>query len=218
MIKIPEYWNTACKELSSKDKNLAELIDKNSDLKIQTYGDPFTTLTRSIIGQQISVKAASTTWSRLCELTSSNVNVMEKKHLLNPQNIINHYSDLSGIGLPFRKREYINNLARKFIQDENFSDKLQNNNDDDETTKILLSLPGIGPWTVNMFMIFCLMKPDIFPENDLGLIKAIIRIYNIKGNEKESINIRELSKKWKPWRTVATWYLWCSIDSDPVCY
>ncbi len=87
-----------------------------------------------------------------------------------------------------------------------------------EITKTLLSFSGVGVWTVNMFMIFCLMRPDVFPDQDLGLINAIAKTYKRENEENKIINISKFAEKWKPWRTVATWYLWCSIDPEPIYY
>jgi len=217
IIKNPEYWNQACRELSEKDKKLANLILKYSNLKIQSHGDPFTTLTRSIVGQQISVAAAESIWKKLYHLEAKYCGKYPEGKPFRPISIIKNYHKLNSTGLSGRKKEYIHGLAKHFESNNCFSKQLLAMNDED-ITRTLISFPGIGDWTIKMFKIFCLMQPDIFPENDLSLTNAISKIYKIKSNDKKKENITKLSEKWKPWRTVATWYLWCSVDQDPVYY
>ena len=215
--KTPKYWNQACRELSKKDKKLAHLISKYTNLKIQSNGDPFTTLTRAIVGQQISVAAAESIWQKLYCVISDDNKKNQKIILIEPLEFLKNYYRLNSVGLSTRKRRYIYKLAQHFVDNGEFSEQLLKMNDEcvDNT---LISFSGIGIWTVNMFKIFCLMQPDIFPEKDLGLKNAIIKTYNIKNDDRQLENIIQLSEKWKPWRTVATWYLWCSIDPVPINY
>ncbi len=216
-LKTPKYWGRACNELSKKDKKLAQLILKYNSLKIQSHGDPFTTLTRSIIGQQISVAAAETIWKKLCSIISDNSSQNKEILLIKPAEFLKNYYRLNSAGLSTRKKHYIYELAKHFVNNKEFCDQLLYMSDECIDTT-LVSFSGIGIWTINMFRIFCLMQPDIFPEKDVGLKNAICQIYNIKDNGSQSDKIIKLSEKWKPWRTVATWYLWCSIDPDPINY
>ena len=216
-LKTPNYWTHACSELSKKDEQLAKIILKYSNLKIRSHGDPFTTLTRSIVGQQISVAAAESIWKKLNFIISDKNDKNEEIKLIKPSKFLKNYYRLNTIGLSTRKKNYIYELAQHFVNNKGFSKQLLNMNDEN-ITNTLISFSGVGIWTINMFKIFCLMQPDIFPEKDVGLKNAIVKIYNLKDNDKQSKIIKKLSERWKPWRTVATWYLWCSIDPEPINY
>ena len=195
-LKTPKYWDLACNELSKKDKKLAKLIIKYDSLKIQSHGDPFTTLTRSIIGQQISVAAAESIWKKLCFMISGSDNKDYEIILISPSEILKNYYKLNSVGLSTRKKNYIYALATHFVNNKDFSGQLLDMNDEC-VNNTLISFSGIGTWTIR---------------------NAIYKIYNVKDNGKQLENIVKLSEKWKPWRTVATWYLWCSIDPDPINY
>ena len=215
--KTPKYWSRACHELSIKDKKMAHLISRFSNLKIQSHGDPFTTLTRSIVGQQISVVAAESVWRKLCYVTLPNNTKEQEILVLEPSMILKNHYKLDSVGLSTRKNQYIYELAKYFVNNKVFSEHLMSMNDEC-IYKTLISFAGIGTWTINMFKIFCLLQPDIFPEKDLGLKNAIYKIYEIKKKDQQLENIIKISENWKPWRTVATWYLWCSVDPDPINY
>ena len=219
--KIPLYWEEACSEISAKDKIMSNLIKKNKNLVIKSHGDPFTTLIRAIVGQQISVRAASSIWNNLYTLTENKDKETSKLKsdnlLVKPENVLKCGEKLTESGISSKKKIYILNLANYFECNRNFGSNLSKMNDE-ELNSTLLSFPGIGQWTVNMFSIFYLQKPNVFPHRDLALIKSIVSQYSLKDTNQQSKSIKKISDNWRPWRTVATWYLWCSVDSDPIYY
>lgn len=203
----PQYWDKAKKHLITNDKVLGKIISNYRGEILTIRGDAFYTLTRSIIGQQISVKAADSVWRKL---EAQLVNVT-------PQTTLNSSEiELRACGLSAQKVRYLHCLATHFLENEE-SIKNWSNLPDDEIITELTALSGIGRWTAEMFMIFHLARPDILPLADIGLQKAIFRHYN---NEQKMnlAEIFELSQKWKPYRSVATWYLWRSLDPVPVAY
>ena len=160
---------------------------------------------------------AESIWKKLNFIISDNSDKNEEIQLIKPSEFLKNYYRLNTIGLSTRKKNYIYGLAQHFVNNKGFSKQILSMNDQ-SITDTLISFSGVGIWTVNMFKIFCLMQPDIFPEKDVGLKNAIVKIYNLKDNDKQSKIIKKLSERWKPWRTVATWYLWCSIDPEPINY
>ncbi len=206
-IMGPKYWKQAIKELKQTDSILKTIIDDKSQLDIKIKTDPFITLARAIVGQQISVKAAETIWRRLVEL--------EPK--LNPSSIVKlSENKLKKVGLSARKVGYLKDLGTKFAANK-FDVKTWSRLDDTEITQQLVTVKGIGEWTAEMFLIFYMGRPDVFPLADIGLQRAMSVHYknNQPITKQEMITI---AKKWMPWRTVATWYLWRSIDPIPVEY
>lgn len=199
----PPYWEKAKKELGKADPVMKKLIAAYPGEGIITRGDAFGTLLRSIIGQQVSVKAAEAITQRLEKL----MNTLQPKDFLEIEPEL-----LREAGLSRQKITYITELSRRYLESpfdsETFEAML-----DDEVSAFLKSFKGIGKWTAEMFLLFYLARPDIFPIQDIGLQKAIKLHYNISNNSYE-----ELSKKWQPYRTVATWYLWRSLDPIPVAY
>ena len=203
----PDYWQAAKKHLVLGDKLLGKIVSQYHGEILTSREDAFYTLARSIIGQQISVKAADAIWQRFETLTRE---VTPRKTLkLNDE-------DLRECGLSGQKVNYIRNLAEYFIENE-VSIVNWDSLTDDELITELTSIKGIGRWTTEMFLIFNLARPDILPLADIGLQKAIFRLYN-NGNKMTLAEIYELSQRWKPYRTVATWYLWRSLDPIPVAY
>ncbi len=207
MGRKPKFWNKAKKELCLKDKKLGMLINNYPKDFLYSKSDPFKTLVRSIIGQQISVKAAQSVWNKF-----------EKKcNNITPKKVIKlHYMSLKSCGLSHQKITYLKCLSNAFIDktlDPNKWIKLE----DEEIISQLTKIKGIGRWTAEMYLIFNLCRPDIFPIKDIGVIRGICKCYNLKYPISEHRVIR-LSKKWKPWRSVATWYLWRSLDPIPVEY
>jgi DNA-3-methyladenine glycosylase II len=171
-------------------------------------GDAFTTLARSIVGQQISVAAAQSVWNRTLETLS---------HEVTPKRVLDTKHDaLRASGLSMRKVEYIRDLADHFhhgrLQTERWP-KME----DEELIKELSAIRGIGRWTAEMFLIFNLMRPNVLPLDDIGLIRAISINY-FSGEPVTRHEAREVAANWAPWRTVATWYMWRSIDPIPVEY
>ena len=206
--KKPSYWEEACAELMKQDRILRKLIPKYDDGILGSRGDAFTTLARSIVGQQISVAAAQSVWNRTLETLGNEVTpkrVLDTKHDV-----------LRASGLSTRKVEYIRDLADHFhhgrLQTERWPKM-----DDEELIKELSAIRGIGRWTAEMFLIFNLMRPNVLPLDDIGLIRAISINY-FSGEPVTRHEAREVAANWAPWRTVATWYMWRSIDPIPVEY
>ena len=205
--KPPIFWQKAKKSLSAKDKKLSKIIESYPNDFLFSKSDPFFTLARSIVGQQISVKAAQSVWDRL-EI---------KINKINPKIILKtHSSTLKSVGLSRQKVRYLKNLANAFIE-KKIKIKLWNKMNDEEIIQDLIQIKGIGRWTAEMFLIFNLCRADIFPLDDIGMIKGLCKSHNLKYpiNRKKLIQI---SNKWKPYRSVATWYLWRSLDPIPVEY
>ena len=206
--KKPSYWQDACAELMKQDRILRKLIPKYGDGMLGSCGDAFTTLARSIVGQQISVAAAQSVWNRTLETLS---------HEVTPKRVLDTKHDaLRASGLSMRKVEYIRDLADHFhhgrLQTERWPKM-----DDEELIKELSAIRGIGRWTAEMFLIFNLMRPNVLPLDDIGLIRAISINY-FSGEPVTRHEAREVAANWAPWRTVATWYMWRSIDPIPVEY
>jgi DNA-3-methyladenine glycosylase II len=204
----PEYWEQACRELMKHDRILKKLIPKYGSGFLVTRGDAFTTLARAIVGQQISVAAAQAVWDRV--LTAS-------KKKVNPKNILElTVEELRAAGLSGRKVEYIRDLADHFASGRLHASQWKDM-DDESVIKELSSIRGIGRWTAEMFLIFNMVRPNILPLDDVGLIKAISLNY-FSGEPVSRHEAREVAANWAPWRTVATWYMWRSIDPIPVEY
>jgi len=210
---MPEYWKEAKDYLINSDALLGNIIKKYSYAKLTSHKNPFITLIKSIVGQQISVKVADILYQRLEIVCQKNIN---------PKNIyLCEDKSLQQIGLSRQKINYIKNIANFFLDnplmmENNYFLNISTNKIYDQ----LIKIKGIGPWTVNMFLIFHCLKPDILPLSDIGLINSIKSTYNVNSLDKTDLNCKiiELSQNWKPWRTVATFYLWCDIDDNVVQY
>ena len=206
-MKKPFFWEKAKKALIHKDKKLGKIIISYPEDFLFSKSDPFYTLARSIVGQQISVKAAQVVWDRY----------EQKIKRVNPRNTLNtHYMSLKSCGLSRQKISYLKSLSKGFIKKE-IEPKNWSNFSDNEIINELTKIKGIGRWTAEMFLIFNLCRPDVFPVDDLGLIKGICNCYNLKYPISKDHAIK-MSKKWKPYRSVATWYFWRSLDPIPVEY
>ena len=206
-MKKPIFWEKAKKVLISKDKKLGKIISNYPKDFLFSKSDPFYTLARSIVGQQISVKAAQAVWDKL----------ENKAKCIEPNYISKmHFMSLKSCGLSRQKIKYLKSLSSAFIQNKINPDKWKKYNDEDIINELVV-IKGIGRWTAEMYLIFNLCRPDIFPVDDLGLIKGICNCYNLKYPITKSHAIK-LSKKWKPYRSVATWYFWRSLDPIPVEY
>ncbi len=204
----PEYWEQACRELMKQDRILKKLIPKYGTGFLVTRGDAFTTLARAIVGQQISVAAAQSVWNRVFAAS---------KNKVNPKNILAlTIEELRAAGLSGRKVEYIRDLADHFASGRLHANQWQDM-DDESVIKELSAIRGIGRWTAEMFLIFNMVRPNILPLDDVGLIKAISLNY-FSGEPVSRHEAREVAANWAPWRTVATWYMWRSIDPIPVEY
>ena len=205
----PDYWSQACTELMKQDRIMKKIIPKYGAGFLITRSDAFTTLARAIVGQQISVAAAQSIWNKFL--------VALKKKKVNPKNVLSlSVDELRGVGLSGRKVEYIRDLADHFDAGRLHADQWKDM-DDESVIRELSSIRGIGRWTAEMFLIFNLVRPDILPLDDVGLIRGISLNY-FSGEPVTRNEAREVAANWAPWRTVATWYLWRSIDPIPVEY
>ncbi len=209
----PHYWDDAVRALSARDPVLGTLIAAHPGLHLTRRGDPFTTLARAIVGQQISVKAAQVIWQRVliaCGTATSGTTLdparVQRKRI----------ATLRACGLSERKAEYIRDLAKHFV-----STRLDPNAwpalDDEALIEALVDVKGIGRWTAEMFLMFHEMRADVLPVDDIGLQKAVAVNY-FNGERPALADLRAFGEKWRPYRSVATWYLWRSLDPIPVEY
>jgi len=203
----PPYWDKACADLVKRDRIMKKLIPQLGPVHLMTRSDPFVTLARSVVGQQVSVPAAQAMWGRI---------VTTCPKLTPAQFVKVGHEKLIGCGLSKRKTEYILDLAQHFV-----SGALHVNTwtsmDDEAVIAELTGIRGIGRWTAEMFLIFNLMRPDVLPLDDVGLIRAISVNY-FSGEPVTRSEAREVAANWEPWRTVATWYMWRSLDPLPDAY
>jgi DNA-3-methyladenine glycosylase II len=203
----PHYWEEACRHLSKKDRVMKRLIPRFGDACLQSRGDAFVTLARSIVGQQISVKAAQTVWDRFAKLpgkmTAANVLTLK-------------VDDMQAAGLSARKIEYLVDLALHFDSGAIHAQSWTQMADEDIIAE-LIGIRGIGRWTAEMFLIFHLMRPNVLPLDDVGLINGISRNY-FSGDPVSRSDAREVAAAWAPFCSVATWYIWRSLDPLPVEY
>jgi len=207
----PEYWDDACKHLSRRDRVMRKLIPQFGEARLQSRGDAFTTLARSIVGQQISVKAAQSVWDRFAAAVGGpSTRVAPGKVLaLEP-------AAFRALGLSARKSEYLLDLAQHFESGLVHVRQWQQM-EDEAIIEELVATRGIGRWTAEMFLIFHLMRPNVLPLDDLGLLKGISVNY-FSGEPVSRAEARELGDAWAPFRSVATWYIWRSLDPLPVDY
>jgi DNA-3-methyladenine glycosylase II len=186
---------------------MAAIIRQHPKVFMMRRGEPFMTLARAICGQQISVKAAQSVWNRVCECVGE----------ITPQNVLNRKRpQLRACGLSDRKTEYIADLAQHFV-DGKIHEHRWPEMDDEAIIAELTDVRGIGRWTAEMFLMFNLLRPDVFPIDDLGVQKGI-RVSYFKGRKVSLARMRKLAESWRPWRSVASWYLWRSLDPLPVEY
>jgi DNA-3-methyladenine glycosylase II len=203
----PPYWADACKHLMKKDRVMKRLIPQFGDTCLQTRGDAFVTLARSIVGQQISVKAAQTVWDRFALLPRQ----------MTPTNVLKlKVDDMRAAGLSARKVEYLVDLALHFDNGVLHVAAWENMSDE-EIIAELIAIRGIGRWTAEMFLIFHFMRPNVLPLDDVGLINGISHNY-FSGDVVSRSDAREVAAAWAPYCSVATWYIWRSLDPLPVEY
>ena len=206
-IVTPDYWSEACSHLMRKDRVLKKLIPQFGDAILESRGDAFVTLARSIVGQQISVKAAQSVWDRFAKLSRK----------LSPAGVLKlKVDDMRAAGLSARKVEYLVYLALHFDSGAVHVNDWQQM-DDEAIIAELVAIRGIGRWTAEMFLIFHLMRPNVLPLDDVGLINGISRSY-FSGEPVSRSDVREVAQAWQPYCTVATWYIWRSLDPVPVAY
>ena len=198
----PDYWDEATAHLSRRDKVLRKLIKASPPADLVSRGDAFQTLARSIVGQQISVKAAQSIWNRFAmlagEVKAANVVALSDE-------------SLRACGFSGQKVSYVKDLARRFHEGE-VKPRRWSRMDDEAIIEELVAVKGIGRWTVEMFLIFHMQRPNVLPVDDLGLRRAMERAYN-DGEPLTKAQMRELGKPWAPFSSVATWYLWRSLDN-----
>jgi DNA-3-methyladenine glycosylase II len=206
-MAVAPYWIRAKRALARSDPVLARIIRDHPRIALERRGEPFYTLARSVVGQQISVKAAARIWARVLALAPRMIpgEIVDAKH-----------ANLVACGLSQRKAEYLAGLARHFI-DGSLHVSAWHGMDDEAVIAELVRVRGIGRWTAEMFLMFNLLRPDVLPLDDLGLQRAICLHY-FKGRSVSPRTIRRLASAWAPWRSVATWYLWRSLDPIPVEY
>ena len=206
-VATPEYWEEACKHLAKKDRVMRRLIPQFGDACLQSRGDAFMTLARSIVGQQISVKAAQSVWDKFA--------VLPRK--MTPANVLKlKVDDMRAAGLSARKVEYLVDLSLHFDGGLLSTQKWVSMSDDAIIDE-LVAIRGIGRWTAEMFLIFYLMRPNVLPLDDVGLINGISHNY-FSGEAVSRSEAREVAAAWQPYCSVATWYIWRSLDPLPVEY
>ena len=204
---VPAYWDDACRHLVKRDRVMKKLIPKFGDARLQSNGDAFTTLARSIVGQQVSTKSAQGVWRKLVAAVDG-----PDVELLQPATVLRLASEtLKGVGLSGRKVEYLSDLARHF-SDGAVHVGQWHGMDDEAIIEELVAIRGIGRWTAEMFLIFHLLRPNVLPLDDPNLIRGISENY-FSGEPVSRAEARELGDGWAPYRSVATWYLWRSLDA-----
>jgi DNA-3-methyladenine glycosylase II len=209
----PPYWDRATDALSARDPVLGRLIAAHPGIHLTRRGDPFTTLARAIVGQQISVKAAQSIWNRFVVATGGGGDPVA----LDPARVgRTRMPTLRRVGLSERKALYLRDLARHFV-----SGALAPHEwpalADEPLIERLVDVKGIGRWTAEMFLMFHELRPDIFPVDDIGVQKAVAIHYR-DGERMPLAELRAFGDRWSPYRSVATWYLWRSLDPIPVEY
>ena len=211
MTKIPIYWNTAKKYLSKKDKIMRKLITKYnspSETILTSRKDIFFSLCKSIIGQQISVMAANSVFLKFKKKCKNKINAKTISKL--------SITQLRSCGLSRLKAKGIKSLAKQIL-DKSFNPKLIPKMSDEDAIIYLSNLRQIGRWSAEMILLFTYNRSNIWPIQDIGLLRAISKNYKKKYFPPESY-VRLLNKRFTPYCSVATWYLWRSIDPEPIQY
>ena len=204
---LPPYWSRAKRALRRADPVLGEVIDAFRGESLEPRGDPFVTLARAIVGQQISVKAAAAVWGRLEERIGP----------MSPETVAgSSVQKLRACGLSRGKAGYCKGLAEGFLEGA-LDPAGWRAQDDEAVIAELTKVKGVGRWTAEMFLIFHLLRPDVLPLGDIGLQRALARHYG-DGEALEPAEMSALAEPWRPWRSVATWYLWRSLDPIPIAY
>ena len=198
-------WDEGIEFLAQSDSVLSGLIADYPGERLEPRGRPFETLVRSVVGQQISVKAAESVWKRFLTRVGE----------VSPDAILAcTEAELRSCGLSLRKAEYVRGIAEhpELCDPERLSGL-----GDAEVCKELVRYRGVGEWTAQMFMIFTLCRPDILSLKDIGLRRGVERLY-ADGRRLSDDEITEIARPWRPWRSIATWYIWRSLDPIPVEY
>jgi len=208
MKKPPAYWNKAKRILSKRDPVLRKIINKFNKGYLTSRKDPFFSLCRTIIGQQISTKAADSIWLKF---------EMKCKKKIVPETVLKLTSrSLKSAGLSHQKITYLKNIAKSF-KNKSFNIRDLKKMDDDFAIDYITKLKGLGIWSAQMFLMFNLNRPDIFPVQDIGLLRAISKNYKTSYPPSKRF-LDKISKLHSGYRTVFTWYMWRSIDPTDVEY
>jgi len=205
MAPVPPYWEEAKAELMKRDRIMNRLIPQFGDLHLVGHDDPFITLARAIVNQQVTTQAANAAWDKLLETCPKFTPAAVQKA---------GAATLAGCGLSKRKAEYILDLADHFKNKKVHAAQWAQM-DDEAVISELVQIRGITRWTAEMFLIFNLLRPNVLPLDDSRLISGISQNY-FSGEPVSRSDAREVSANWEPFRTVATWYLWRSLDPVPV--
>lgn len=214
-LVTPPFWDDACKHLSKRDRVMRKLVADFGQARLHSRRDAFTTLARSIVGQQISVKAAQSVWNKLLALMALSTD--DNSVILPVERLVQLSPDtIKTAGLSARKVEYLCDLARHFVDGSVHVNQWESM-DDEAIIDELVAIRGIGRWTAEMFLIFHLMRANVLPLDDVGLIKGISVNY-FSGEPVSRAEAREIADAWAPYRTVGTWYLWRSLDPVPSDY
>jgi DNA-3-methyladenine glycosylase II len=208
MSKPPKYWSKAKEILSKRDKVMKKLINNYQDGSLVTRNDVFFSLCKSIIGQQISVAAANSVFLRFKKKCKNKINARTVSRL--------SFSSLKSCGLSKQKVKGIKDLAKRTLN-KTFKPSLINKMTDEEAIEYLSDLRQIGRWSAEMILLFTFNRSNIWPLQDIGLLRAISNNYN-KKYFPPKIFLYKLYKKFTPYCSVATWYLWRSIDNEPIQY
>ena len=208
MSKPPHYWTKAKKILSRKDKVMKKLINNYKDGNLITRNDVFFSLCKSIIGQQISVAAANSVFLKFKKKCKNKINARTVNKL--------SFNNLKSCGLSKQKVKGIKDLAKRTL-DKSFKPSLIKNMTDEEAIEYLSNLRQIGRWSAEMILLFTFNRSNIWPLQDIGLLRAVSNNYNKKYFPPKSF-LDKLYKKFTPYCSVATWYLWRSIDNEPIQY
>jgi len=207
---VPAYWDDACRHLAKRDRVMKKLIPQFGDARLQSNGDAFTTLARSIVGQQVSTKSAQGVWRKLVAAVDG-----PDVELLQPVAVLELAPEgLRSAGLSARKVEYLRDLAHNFSNGAVHVGQWHGM-DDEAIIEELVAIRGIGRWTAEMFLMFRLHRPDVLPVGDLGIVRAMQRAYRLR-KAPTAERMARIGEAWRPYRSVACWYLWASLQNKPL--
>jgi DNA-3-methyladenine glycosylase II len=204
----PAYWQDACEALALQSPVWVELLARYSDRALRSRGAPYETMLRSLVGQQISVKAADAVWARVVDALNGKITSRALLALSD--------DTLKATGLSRQKIAYSRALS-EFEQQGGLELAVLEGMDDEACTRHLCAIKGVGRWTAQMFLMFCLRRPDVWPVDDIGVQRGISRQF-FEGEPIGPKEALQFGEKLKPWRTVAAWYLWRSLDPAVVDY
>ena len=200
----PSYWADACRHLMRKDRVLKRLIPQLSKLTVAAPSEAFATLARSIVGQQIAAKSAKTLWNKFSKLPEK----------MSPELVLKlKVDDMRAVGLSARKVDYLVDLALHFTE-ERLHPAEWPQMADEAIIAELMAIRGVSRWTAENFLIYHLIRPNVLPLDDAGLIRGISENY-FSGDPVSRSDAREVAEAWSPWCTVATWYIWRSLETQP---